>query len=207
MQHRRQTRATAPQAVDWRDYGYVTGVRDQGGCGSCVLFAVTGCVESYFAIQNRALNIDLSEQELLDCAQGNNYPGNGGCGGNTFVPTFNYVTNPGQTIEADYRYVAKQSNCQAGGKAHPAKIGRYWSVRSGDEGALKDAVGVRGPVSVAIHVNDDFMRYKSGVFDAPCSGSRNHAVLVVGYGSEGGKDFWIVKNSWGTWWGDNGYIK
>lgn len=185
----------------------MTPVRNQGGCGSCVLFSVTACLESYYTLTHGQRQIDLAEQELLDCAQGANYPGNNGCDGNGFGPTFKYIKDIGETTEGEYGYTGRQSSCRAGGKSHPAKTPNYWSIAARDENALKNAVGLRGPVSVAIHVNDAWVNYRSGVFDAPCSGGRNHAVLAVGYGSEGGKDYWIVKNQWGNGWGDGGYIK
>lgn len=101
-----------------------------------------------------------------------------------------------------------QAECKAAGLNHPSKLTGWWPVKPAtDEKALLTAVANYGPVSVAICVNDDFVRYKRGVLDTDCNCGRNHAVVVVGYGSEGGKDFWIVKNSWGEGFGEGGYIK
>ena len=79
----------------------------------------------------------------------------------------------------------------------------------GDEEALKRAFNKYGPIAVAIHVNDKFQRYKEGIFDEYCEGSRNHAVLLVGYGYDRhyDKDYWIIKNQWGTSWGESGYMR
>ncbi|XP_021958858.2 cathepsin L1 [Folsomia candida] len=203
--------STPPASLDWRTYKMVSPVKNQAGCGSCVFFATTGTHESSHALFHNGEILDLSEQELIDCARGD---GNNGCQGGTFVPTFKYLTSTGQSLEAEYAYTGSdsdgwdQAECKAAGLNHPSKLTGWWPVKPAtDEKALLTAVANYGPVSVAICVNDDFVRYKRGVLDTDCNCGRNHAVVVVGYGSEGGKDFWIVKNSWGEGFGEGGYIK
>jgi len=115
VQHSISTRAgPPPNAVDWRNYGLVTPVRDQGQCGSCVLFSTTGCLESYYALTHGQWSgqLDLSEQELLDCDNGANYPNNHGCGGNGFPETFKFLESVGLPLEKDYPYIAQQGQCQ-----------------------------------------------------------------------------------------------
>jgi len=193
----------APDSVYWGQY--ISAVKDQGGCGSCVPFAATACLESSHALWHNGQILDLSEQELVDCSKGN---GNNGCAGGTFVPTFDYLRNNGLTTEGEYPYEGRDGSCRSGGKSKPARVSGWWPVEPhGDENALKEAVSLYGPIAVAIHANDAFMGYGGGVFEAQCQGGRNHAVLVVGYGNEGGRDYWLAKNSWNTWWGESGFVK
>jgi cathepsin L len=146
---------------------------------------------------------------ILDCTLGK---GNDGCEGGGFTPTFDFLQKSGQVTEAQYPYTETSSDdgwndneCRQFSNAY--KITGWWQVPARDEEALKRYVAFYGPASVAIHVNSAVMSYKRGIFDSKCNGGRNHAVLVVGYGSEGGKDFWVVKNSWSTNYGENGYIR
>jgi len=201
----RQIRPNAPDSFDWRPYGVISPIKNQGGCGSCVPFAATACLESSHALWHNNQILDLSEQELIDCSKGN---GNAGCAGGTYVPTFEYLKNNGQTTEGEYPYEERDNGaCRAGGRSHPARVIGWWPVEPhGNEEALKNAVATYGPIAVAIHVNGDFQGYRGGIFEAPCQGGRNHAVLVVGYGNENGRDYWIAKNSWGNW-GEGGFIR
>jgi len=148
--------------------------------------------------------LDLSEQELLDCATGN---GIAKCRGNWPEDVYEYQKK-GQTSEKNYPYEGKDSSCRAAGKAKDGQVTNYYKVTSGDEAMMKEYVGTYGAVSVVIEINDGFQNYKSGVMSQPCSNTKyDHSVLAVGYGNENGQDYWIVKNSWGTGWGDGGYIK
>ncbi|XP_021944691.1 cathepsin L1 [Folsomia candida] len=202
MMNRRQTRA-APASKDWRDYGIVTKVKNQGGCGSCTDFANSGALESAMALYKGTNNLDLSEQELVDC------PANvGRCNGNNPDQIFEYQKAEGQVSEASYPYEAKVGSCRNGGKTKLAKVSNFYRMGQKDENTMKEWLATYGPLTAIIEVNNDFYKYKSGVFTSPCSkNSYDHAVMIVGYGSEGGNDYWIVKNSWADNWGDKGYIK
>ena len=193
--------------VDWRSKGAVTGVKDQGQCGSCWSFSTTGAVEGIWKLKNGTLT-SLSEQNLMDCSR--SY-GNMGCNGGLMDSAFKYIiNNQGIDTEKSYPYEMKTSyNCRYGqsGKVWGAVIHKYYDVRSGSESSLQTAVNGQ-PVSVAIDAsNASFQLYKGGIYNEPkCSSSRlDHGVLAVGYGHDG-SDYWIVKNSWGTGWGDAGYI-
>jgi len=195
-----------PSSVDWRNKNAVTPVKDQGQCGSCWSFSATGSIEGAWAL-NYSL-VSLSEQNLMDCSR--SY-GNLGCNGGLMDSAFKYViANKGIDTEASYPYKATTSyNCQYTVANKGASIKSYKDVTSGSESALQNSVAYHGPVSVAIDAsNPSFQLYKSGVYYEPkCSStSLDHGVLAVGYGTGTGGDYWIVKNSWGTSWGQQGYI-
>jgi len=201
--------AVVPDAIDWRQKGYVTPVKNQGQCGSCWAFSSTGSLEGqWFRKTNRL--VSLSEQNLVDCC---NPYGNYGCRGGWQENAFKYIqANGGIDTEASYPYYAVQYSCRYNANYNAAQVTGYVDVTRLDENALKQAVGTVGPVSIAIDASKaSFQSYKSGVYYEPsCSSTAlDHAVLIVGYGhdSQYNEDYWIVKNSWGTWWGENGYIK
>jgi len=195
-------------AVDWREKGVVTPVKDQGQCGSCWAFSTTGSVEAAYQLSAGKL-ISLSEQELVDCSA---KFGNQGCSGGLMDSAFQYIiSNKGIDTEASYPYTAKDGKtCNFTIANIGATITGFTDVAAGSEDALKAAVD-KAPVSVAIDASHtSFQLYKSGVYyETKCS-SRNldHGVLAVGYGSDeaSGYDYWIVKNSWAASWGDKGYI-
>ncbi|OAY76262.1 Cysteine proteinase RD21a [Ananas comosus] len=194
----------APRSLDWRKRGVVTEVKDQGDCGSCWAFSSTGAMEGVNAITTGEL-ISLSEQELVDCDTTNE-----GCEGGYMDYAFEWVeSNGGVDTELDYPYTGKDGTCNIEKeKAKVVTIDGYQDVAQ-SERALLCAV-VKQPVSVGIDGSSrDFQLYTGGIYDGDCSSNPNdidHAVLIVGYGSEGGRDYWIVKNSWGTSWGMKGYI-
>jgi len=205
LPHKRSKRQNAPISRDWRLSGVVTPPKDQRDCGSCTIFALTGALESAMAIYRRNMNLDLSEQELLDCPTG---AGVNRCNGNWPEDIYEYQRNQGQTSESLYQYQAKDGTCRAAGKPRFGKVQDYYRATKGSEAAMKDYVGNYGPSSVIITLDNGFMNYLGGVMNTPCASTTlDHSVLAVGYGSENGLDYWIIKNSWGTGWGDGGFIK
>jgi len=204
-----------PEEVDWRDRGAVTKVKNQGKCGSCWAFSTTGALEGQHFRKTGKL-VSLSEQNLIDCSRSF---GNFGCGGGLMDDGFSYVKeNKGIDTEEGYPYI-DGSHAATEYPTHschfnPRKVGAtdkgFVDIKEMDEDALKAAVATIGPVAVAIDASqDDFMYYHQGLYDnSECSSTTlDHGVLVVGYGTSEEGDYWLVKNSWGTSWGDNGYIK
>ncbi|OWM72957.1 hypothetical protein CDL15_Pgr001071 [Punica granatum] len=197
-----------PSSLDWRDYGVVTGVKDQGSCGSCWAFSTTGAIEGINALDTGKL-ISLSEQELVDCDTTDD-----GCDGGYMDYAFEWIINNGGIdSEADYPYtsingvdgtcnITKEKNDKV------VSISGYVDVEESDS-ALLCAV-VQQPISVGMDGSAlDFQFYTGGIYQGSCSDDPDdidHAVLIVGYGSEDGEDYWIVKNSWGTEWGMEGYF-
>jgi KDEL-tailed cysteine endopeptidase len=198
-----------PVSIDWRTKDAVTSVKDQGQCGSCWSFSSTGAVEGALAISKGEL-VDLSEQQLVDCATGVLY-GSHGCSGGQMDGAFKYVIHNGQCSVSSYPYTSgvtkTEGICQ---KCIPvAKLSSCFDVSSNDQVSLKAAVA-KQPVSIAIEADKSYFQlYSSGVLTSStsCGTNLDHGVLIVGYGEENNIPYWLVKNSWGTSWGENGYVK
>ena len=193
--------------LDWRtttnpsSMQAVSSVKNQGDCGSCWAFTTTGATEGAWAISGYQL-LDLSEQQLVDCSLQNS-----GCNGGEIDFAFQYIELNGLCSYESYPYVAVQSNCEA---CEPiAKLQGFNNVQSGNETALMEELQL-GPVSISIEADQQtFQMYSGGVFDGECGTNLDHGVLLVGYGTDqiSGLDYWTVKNSWGTSWGEEGYIR
>lgn len=197
--------AGLPESVDWRNKNAVTSVKNQGQCGSCWSFSSTGAIEGAWAISTGKL-INLSEQELVDCARGVKY-GSMGCSGGQMEGAFKYVIANGQCSDASYPYTSQDDgSCQSCSSV--VKLTSCSDVNSGDQLSLKAAVAQQ-PVSVAIEADTRYFQYYAGgiLTSTSCGTNLDHGVLIVGYGTENGQKYWTVKNSWGTTWGENGYIR
>nr|GMC60684.1 cysteine proteinase COT44-like [Ipomoea batatas] len=190
-----------PESVDWRKNGAVAPVKDQGSCGSCWAFSTVAAVESINQIVTGEL-VTLSEQELVDCDRSYNE----GCNGGLMDYAFQFIiSNGGIDTEAHYPYKGSDGVCDSK-NAKTVTIDGYEDVPQ-NENALKKAVAHQ-PVSIAIEASGRaFQFYSSGIFTGKCGTELDHAVVVVGYGSENGSDYWIVKNSWGSSWGEGGYVR
>jgi C1A family cysteine protease len=182
----------------------VTGVKDQGQCGSCWTFGTTGGIEGAIAIKKGHLT-SLSEQQIVDCA---GPYGGAGCNGGSNNIGFTYAEKNGLCTEQAYPYTAKDGTCKSTSCTMSAdsKISGYVSIPHGDNG-LGAGVDLE-PISIGIDA-DYWGSYSSGVFCGTCGTARDHAMLVVGYGTDtaSGMAYFKVKNSWGTGWGESGYIR
>lgn len=200
-----------PTSVNWVSAGAVTDVKDQGQCGSCWSFSTTGALEGAYFLTYGKLQ-SFSEQQLVDCDTFRNGGKDFGCNGGLMDNAFTWIaSNDGLCSENDYTYVSgttkKSGTCQNTCKNVPnSKISEYVDIVKSSDNDMMQAIS-KQPVSIAIEADQrEFQLYKSGVFTGECGTTLDHGVLLVGYGSENSQDYYLVKNSWGKSWGDNGYI-
>ena len=199
-----------PESVNWVTAGAVTGVKNQGSCGSCWAFSSTGSIEGAHFVATGEL-LSFSEQQLVDCAT-LRY-GNLGCNGGLQTGAYNYYKNHAAELESVYPYTSgngdDSTNCLADSlSATAVEVSSYVNVTPSNKTQMKAALD-KQPLAVAIEADKFvFQTYQSGVLtSSKCGTNLDHAVLAVGYGTEDGQDYWLVKNSWDTTWGDQGYIK
>lgn len=198
-----------PNSIDWRNLNAVTAVKDQGSCGSCWSFSTTGAIEGAYAIKTKNL-VSFSEQQLVDCDKG--LTKNHGCNGGLMDNAFSWINkNDGLCSEEDYPYVSgttqTEGTCEKTCKVVTgSSVKSYVDVTKRSEQNMLIALS-KQPVSIAIQADQKtFQLYKSGVFTGDCGSNLDHGVLLVGYGTMDNLNYFILKNSWGTSWGDGGYM-
>jgi len=195
----------APTSFDWRTKGAVTHVKDQGQCGSCWAFSAVANIEGVNFVKNGKLE-EFSEQQLVDC----DHNGDQGCNGGLMDQAFEYlVENGGLETEADYPYEGSDDSCSFDESKVAVKLTGFHDISSNEDEIAKVLAEV-GPLSVGINASP-FQFYGGGILKptkSSCNPSQlNHGVTIVGYGVEGTTKFWIIKNSWGASWGEEGYIR
>ena len=191
------------ESIDWRAKNVVNPVKNQASCGSCWAFSAVSGIESSIAIKTGQLH-DLSEQQLVDCS--GSY-GNHGCNGGLMSSAYEYVKAAGGVCAtSDYAYTARDESCKDSSCKKIATVTGYKFIANGDQAHLEALQDQPIPVAIAAS-SSAFQFYNSGILTQCSDRSVNHAVNLVGYGVEGGVQYYILRNSWGTSWGDAGYMK
>ncbi|KAL0849602.1 hypothetical protein ABMA28_013861 [Loxostege sticticalis] len=196
------TGVAAPENFDWRNQNKVTSVKNQQQCGSCWAFSTAGTIEGQYAMKHNQL-VDLSPQQLVDCSRSNH-----GChGGWMSAAILDTAEFGGLMSWQSYPYMASQGMCRANAGQITAQVTGCRNFAVASEEDLKQTLAQVGPLSIALAASS-WNHYTGGIYDASmCDQNIDHAVLLVGYGTENGKPYWTIKNSWGSQWGESGYIR
>jgi cathepsin L len=209
--NRKRGNSNPTSSFDWRSQNVVGSIKDQLQCGSCYAFATSAVMESLYAIKNNAQSVvDLSPQEIVDC-------GGNGCDGGNFPPAVDYLMQQGgqQATLDSYPYVGVRQSCTTDGLSY-SELGniQYTGIPEGDETSLAADLVSYGPIFIAVDASSQYFQfYQSGILSTNnCSNlidNLDHAIVVVGYGYNATlqQSYWIIKNSWGTSWGENGYMR
>jgi len=197
-----RAKAQNPTRKDWREDNVVSPVKNQGGCGSCWAFASTECMESHYMIATKE-DVVLAPQYYVNCVVNEkSCGGTGGCEGAIAELAFNLTAQVGIPLESDLPYKGRDGSCGS----YPAAVtcDGYHHLAPNDPDELETALATVGPVAVSVAAN--WGGYGGGIYSGGCHGSScsiNHAVLAVGYD----QDYWLIRNSWGSGWGEQGYIR
>jgi hypothetical protein len=195
---------TVPESWDWRTQGAVGPIKDQGNCGDCWAFATNANIEGLFFIKNGFIKT-FSEQQLLDCDNGN-----GGCNGGMMDRAYQYIQKAGGLVlDSTYPYTAQKGSCRFNARNVAVKLNGFMSAGTTNEDKIKQMLFTVGPLAAVLNATP-LQYYSNGIYspdNSTCPANVNHGVVVVGYGSENGQNYWIVKNSWGPKWGENGYFR
>ena len=195
----------APESWNWVDKGVFGPVKDQGYCGSCWAFSAIGNIEALNAMKTEEY-VALSEQQLVDCDTEYDQ----GCNGGLMEYAFAYLVEKGCMTEKDYPYVGYDDTCHYDESKVFLRIDSWLMLDTQDENEIKEFLYTNGPLAIAINA-DPFQYYTGGIIDEDewsCDPEGlNHGVVLVGYGNESGVDYWIIRNSWGDYWGEDGYVR
>eukprot|EP00759_Apiculatamorpha_spiralis_P027664 PhF_6_TR30417/c1_g1_i1/m.44615/K01365/CTSL; cathepsin L len=212
------TRTDFPPSIDWRKLGAISAIKDQGQCGSCWAFASAETIESFWYLKTQGKIMDLSSQQIASCTE---IPpqcfnqGTGGCEGSSQVVAFSaIIANGGIVSEWTYPYQSWKGDdfackfAQNKTKAPVVQLKNFSVIESNNYNALMNAIAFVGPVTISVDAST-WSSYESGIYDGcnQTNPSIDHAVQLVGYGSENNVPYWIVRNSWTPSWGENGYIR
>ena len=205
------SKGNAPEAYDWREIGAVSPVKNQGMCGSCWAFSAVGNIEAVYTIKTNKTQL-FSEQQLVDCDKEQNQ----GCNGGLMDNAFAYLEKTGIMAAKDYPYAGRDNKCVFDANKVALKVTGYkfatgTSAKAVDENNLKQLLFENGPFAIAINASP-LQFYLWGVFNPwfefICNPKElNHGVLLVGYGVSGNTPYWIIKNSWGSGWGEKGFFR
>ena len=195
----------APEAFNWVDQKALGAVKNQGSCGSCWAFSTVGNLEGLYYIKYGESK-RFSEQQLVDCDDKD-----AGCNGGLMENTFEWIKeNGGVQLESDYPYKGRDQQCKQDKEKLVVKVDSFVKLDSVDEEVIKEYLYKTGPLAIALNANP-LQYYYGGIVDddeKSCDPQGlNHGVVLVGYGSENGVDYWIVRNSWGASWGEKGYFR
>jgi len=194
-----------PESFDWRDYGVVTPVKDQGPCGSCWAFSSAQNAEGVWAVAGNELS-KFAPQQLVDCVTADDY-GCDGCNGGFAIQASKYIVDVGGIeLEEDYPYTATEGTCKFNKNRIAASFAGTTDIHETDD-SLAEFIYTHGPASVGVRADSRWQLYTGGILDNRNCYLFNHDVLAVGWGVENGQKYWIIKNSWGVSWGEEGYIR